>query len=1245
MKNYKKLSGLIPLSLILAACGGNNPGSIPENTPPQVTDPGPISIQENSSEVAQLLISDKEGNPLEITVSGDDAKAFSVGADGSIRFAILADYENPADANKDNVYEFVVSISDTYTNPVAVSLKVTVTDIPNDVVATYEPVVPTSATVGLTVDQFAYMTENIISSFEAPASMANYPGDIVLTGVFADAAIAQNGWSNFNSNEDAAYVGATAVSTCEIGGVAGNCDPNVGSITIKNIEITQPYLQFLMSGGNGSNDVGLKVLYSSLATDNETVALGIYTPSTCGDPYIKGDQHWVHFDVNSLIGETVSIEIYDNETTGCGFVAFDHLYQTPDALGAFAGVINKPALAGVDSDNDGVEDNLDAFPNDPNESADSDADGVGDNADEFPNDATETMDSDNDGVGDNSDARPNDETVTLKAVGVTLNDEAIDPANIIADFDDPESIFANNQRYTLTGVFNDADAAIVGWNNFPQAAYVGSGSVATCEFNNNAQGCDAPTGSVTVNDVLIEKSYLSLLLAGSNGSAPVGVRLTDSVSGDLLQDFVPSTCGVTSPWITGDENWVQFDVSALKGSKVNITLYDDESGGCGFLAFDHLYQGNMLIEGATAGGVVGSPLVDSDNDGVPDATDAFPNDPNESVDTDNDGVGDNADVFPNDPSESADSDNDGVGDNADSAPNDPNETLAVVNLTLDPEGGVTANLIADFDDPASIQADADNYELTGVFADTNISVWHDLAGNSDAARVGLAAVTTCEIGDGNCDAPTGAIRIKNVLVKSDFINFLMSGGNGNNNVGVKVFSSEGGTELASYTPNSCGDAYIKGDQHWANFDVSALRGNSVDILIYDNEEGGCGFVSFDHFYQASTASGSTVSELTAPLLPVNVTLDSENAIGGLVAGASFESPLDMISNGWTATGVFAEPSDNSYWEGTARSVDDAPARVGAKAVSTCEIANNISGCDAPTGDLTSPSFKVSKDYLQLLLAGGNGNAPVGIRLQDTFGNNLFEFKPNSCGPSFIDGDNDWTFIDTSAIKNATVKVQMFDEETGGCGFVSFDHLYQTNKVHFADSAVNAGSVLPVSTLGFNVTLDEGTFDEVIGDFDEPLTMIADGWVATGAFMSPVDNDAWTGTARSSNASAARVGLRAVSTCEINNNADGCDAPTGTLTSPAFTISEERPFLTMLLAGGSDTAQVGVKVLNAADNTELAVVSPSSCGPANIDGDDDWISVDLRAAIGQSVVVEIYDNEPGGCGFISFDHLHMSGSSR
>ncbi len=54
-------------------------------------------------------------------------------------------------------------------------------------------------------------------------------------------------------------------------------------------------------------------------------------------------------------------------------------------------------------------------------------------------------------------------------------------------------------------------------------------------------------------------------------------------------------------------------------------------------------------------------VVDSDNDGVADSTDAFPNDPTETVDTDGDDIGDNADT---------DDDNDGVSDDDDAYPLD-----------------------------------------------------------------------------------------------------------------------------------------------------------------------------------------------------------------------------------------------------------------------------------------------------------------------------------------------------------------------------------------------------------------------------------------------------------------------------------------------------------------------------------------------------------------------------------------------
>lgn len=70
-------------------------------------------------------------------------------------------------------------------------------------------------------------------------------------------------------------------------------------------------------------------------------------------------------------------------------------------------VVASPSLSPVaslgDWDGDGVTNDSDEFPRDPEETRDSDGDGVGDNGDAFPHDENETEDSDEDGIGDNED--------------------------------------------------------------------------------------------------------------------------------------------------------------------------------------------------------------------------------------------------------------------------------------------------------------------------------------------------------------------------------------------------------------------------------------------------------------------------------------------------------------------------------------------------------------------------------------------------------------------------------------------------------------------------------------------------------------------------------------------------------------------------------------------------------------------------------------------------------------------------
>ena len=82
-------------------------------------------------------------------------------------------------------------------------------------------------------------------------------------------------------------------------------------------------------------------------------------------------------------------------------------------------------------------------------------------------------------------------------------------------------------------------------------------------------------------------------------------------------------------------------------------------------------------------GVGNNSDTDDDNDGILDLNDAFPNNDNESIDTDNDGIGNNSDTdddndgildsndaFPTNPNESVDTDNDGIGNNSDSDDDD-----------------------------------------------------------------------------------------------------------------------------------------------------------------------------------------------------------------------------------------------------------------------------------------------------------------------------------------------------------------------------------------------------------------------------------------------------------------------------------------------------------------------------------------------------------------------------------------------
>ncbi|MBI5000604.1 MAG: cadherin-like domain-containing protein [Euryarchaeota archaeon] len=171
---------------------------------------------------------------------------------------------------------------------------------------------------------------------------------------------------------------------------------------------------------------------------------------------------------------------------------------------------------------------------------------------------------------------------------------------------------------------------------------------------------DAPHIGTIVNDesVLENESYIW------NYSA-------DDIDGDTLTWSLSTNATWLSINATGVLSGIPPFGSAGNYS-ANITVSDGH-GGADWLAFKL-----TVIRDTDGDGTADSSDTDDDGDGVPDGSDAFPLNANESVDTDGDGIGnvadtdddgdgvlDTLDAFPLNPAESIDTDSDGTGNNAD----------------------------------------------------------------------------------------------------------------------------------------------------------------------------------------------------------------------------------------------------------------------------------------------------------------------------------------------------------------------------------------------------------------------------------------------------------------------------------------------------------------------------------------------------------------------------------------------------
>ncbi len=122
------------------------------NDGPVITSPAAASVVENTTAVTTVVAGDVDGDPLSFSiVGGADVALFTIDANsGVLNFVSAPDFEAPADANGDNVYEVQVQVADgALTDTQTISVTVT------DVVENQAPVADPDKTVTVSEDSGA----------------------------------------------------------------------------------------------------------------------------------------------------------------------------------------------------------------------------------------------------------------------------------------------------------------------------------------------------------------------------------------------------------------------------------------------------------------------------------------------------------------------------------------------------------------------------------------------------------------------------------------------------------------------------------------------------------------------------------------------------------------------------------------------------------------------------------------------------------------------------------------------------------------------------------------------------------------------------------------------------------------------------------------------------------------------------------------------------------------------------------
>ncbi len=165
-------------------------------------------------------------------------------------------------------------------------------------------------------------------------------------------------------------------------------------------------------------------LLQSVSFSSTALIPGVYLVSvTATDDGLPSKAYQEFISLTVVYGDTDKDGFNDNVDAFPNNV-LEHKDTDGDGVGDESDAFPTNKNETIDTDNDGTGDNADAFPNNALEQKDTDGDGVGDEADVFPTNNNETVDTDDDGTGDNADAFPDDASESKDSDGDGVGDNS-----------------------------------------------------------------------------------------------------------------------------------------------------------------------------------------------------------------------------------------------------------------------------------------------------------------------------------------------------------------------------------------------------------------------------------------------------------------------------------------------------------------------------------------------------------------------------------------------------------------------------------------------------------------------------------------------------------------------------------------------------------------------------------------------------------------------------------------------------